>query len=152
MANWVEEGQNTNKQFSDETEDAATSNWLKSNKLTHLVSIFAEENITIDELKQMNTDALDKFLESLANDTDIPKFKHRDKIRIEQRLKSNKQSHIQRVIITEAETSAMKSLDDKLKELLKEQKSIESAINNISTAHNQVNDSFNEIISNIEKR
>eukprot|EP01084_Bolivina_argentea_P060931 111319_1 len=34
-----------------------------------------------------------KFLESLAND--------KDKIRIEQRLKSNKQSHIQRVIITE---------------------------------------------------
>eukprot|EP01084_Bolivina_argentea_P137406 241988_1 len=113
MAMLDREGQNTRKN-DDYVEDAATSKWLADNRLNHLIPVFATENITIDELMDMDNDELSTFLDDLVDDNTIKKFKKRDKLRIMSKLKpKNKQPKTQQ-IITEAEMSALDSLNKKI--------------------------------------
>eukprot|EP01084_Bolivina_argentea_P280144 479029_1 len=166
---FLDEGQNTtpNAGQNDNVEvDAATSNWLKKNKLNHLTTVFAEESLTIDELMDMDEETLNTFLDDLVKDNTITRFKKRDKLRIMSKLKSKnnkpepkpepKQQFKRQPIITEAEISALDSLDNKYKELSLQTKSIEKRLNEFENEYIKqqkiLNTSFNQILSNVETR
>eukprot|EP01084_Bolivina_argentea_P280140 479020_1 len=166
---FLDEGQNTtpNAGQNDNVEvDAATSNWLKKNKLNHLTTVFAEESLTIDELMDMDEETLNTFLDDLVKDNTITRFKKRDKLRIMSKLKSKnnkpepkpepKQQFKRQPIITEAEISALDSLDNKYKELSLQTKSIEKRLNEFENEYIKqqkiLNSTFYQLALNIEKR
>eukprot|EP01083_Nonionella_stella_P307318 1079628_1 len=164
-----DEGQNT-RQNDDVSEDidATTANWLKSNKLGHVMGAFAQEGLTIEELMDMDAESLDTILDDLVNDNNVANFKKRDKIRIKSKLKSKQkrnnqpqpaqrsQAKPQRVIITEAETTALDSLDRKYQELTSQKTSIEDRLRGFEKEYTKqsrkLNTSFNQIVANIEER
>eukprot|EP01083_Nonionella_stella_P307319 1079630_1 len=164
-----DEGQNT-RQNDDVSEDidATTANWLKSNKLGHVMGAFAQEGLTIEELMDMDAESLDTILDDLVNDNNVANFKKRDKIRIKSKLKSKQkrnnqpqpaqrsQAKPQRVIITEAETTALDSLDRKYQELTSQKTSIEDRLRGFEkeyTKQNKIlNESFDQIVAKIEER
>eukprot|EP01083_Nonionella_stella_P008098 23384_1 len=174
MANWVEdEGQSTCSTYPQQNQqidvEKETTTWLQSNRLGHLIDVFRQENICIDELEDMDHATLELFLDDLVNDDTIS-FKRRDKLRILSKLKPNKNKkhrppapaprpqaqEVQQVIITEAEQTAMNSLNAKCEEFTQRQKSIENSIGDLDAQYTQQQDviraAFKEVIFEAEKR
>eukprot|EP01084_Bolivina_argentea_P042250 77935_1 len=152
-----DEGQNTRQNdVVSEDIDATTANWLKSNKLGHVMGAFAQEGLTIEELMDMDAESLDTILDDLVNDNNVANFKKRDKIRIKSKLKSKQKRKPQPVIITEAETTALDSLDRKYQELTSQKTSIEDRLRGFEKEYTKqsrkLNTSFNQIVANIEER
>eukprot|EP01083_Nonionella_stella_P301883 1038215_1 len=174
MANWVEdEGQSTCSTYPQQNQqidvEKETTTWLQSNRLGHLIDVFRQENICIDELEDMDHATLELFLDDLVNDDTIS-FKRRDKLRILSKLKPNKNKkhrppapaprpqaqEVQQVIITEAEQTAMNSLNAKCEEFTQRQKSIENSIGDLDAQYTQQQDviraAFKEVIFEAEKK
>lgn len=136
----------------------STEEWLKENNLSHLIPDFKQNNMSISELSEMSRDDLTDTLKALGiNAINLPRV--RNKI---MKLKKNtdndndQKTQIQQIIITEAEQTAMKSLNHKFEELKQQQTSIENSLNEIEKEHIKqqklVKSSVNEIISKIQER
>eukprot|EP01084_Bolivina_argentea_P034410 63673_1 len=110
----------------------STTNWLKSNNLSHLIPIFKQNTITISELSEMPKDELTEMLQALGLDKiNLPRVRSKImKLKMKNNNNNNQyqQQIPQKVIITEAETVALNSLDNKYKELSTQEKSIENRL------------------------